>query len=180
VLEPSSGLRMEADRAHALPLAHARDRSYPKHASSLRRPAAFCLMWAPTPGAPSLARLVVGSPLPHLHGDWAHPCRVCTGTRLAAATSAPGPALPSPAQLVAASALAAGRFRCGPVGEARCVQPSGATAQSLRAARCAAHLPTGTPAASPPAPLPPLLLPLTYPIQRMAHRQRRRLTAHFR
>ena len=29
-------------------------------------------------------------PQPHLHRDSAHPCHICTGTRLTAATSAPG------------------------------------------------------------------------------------------
>jgi hypothetical protein len=32
----------------------------------------------------------LGSPLPHLHRDWAHPCHICAGTGLTAATSAPG------------------------------------------------------------------------------------------
>jgi hypothetical protein len=31
----------------------------------------------------------LGSPLPHLHRDWAHPCHICTGTGLTPATSAP-------------------------------------------------------------------------------------------
>ncbi len=38
----------------------------------------------------------LGSPLPHLHRDWAHPCHICTGTRLAPATSAPGLGSPLP------------------------------------------------------------------------------------
>jgi hypothetical protein len=33
----------------------------------------------------------MGSPLPHLRRDWAHPCHICTGTALTPATSAPGP-----------------------------------------------------------------------------------------
>ena len=32
--------------------------------------------------------------LMHLHRDWANPCHICTGTALAAATSAPGPGSP--------------------------------------------------------------------------------------
>ena len=32
----------------------------------------------------------LGSPLPRLRRDWAHPCHACAGTGLAAATSAPG------------------------------------------------------------------------------------------
>ena len=32
----------------------------------------------------------LGSPLPHLHRDWARPCHICTGTGLTAATSSPG------------------------------------------------------------------------------------------
>jgi hypothetical protein len=30
------------------------------------------------------------SPAPRLHWDWAHPCRICTGTGLTPAASAPG------------------------------------------------------------------------------------------
>ena len=40
----------------------------------------------PATSAPGL-----GSPLPHLHWDWAHPCHICTWTGLTPATSAPGP-----------------------------------------------------------------------------------------
>ena len=36
------------------------------------------------------------SPLPHLRRDWAHPCRICTGTALTPATSAPGLGSPLP------------------------------------------------------------------------------------
>ena len=32
----------------------------------------------------------LGSPLPQLHRDWAHPCHICAGTGLAPMTSAPG------------------------------------------------------------------------------------------
>ena len=35
--------------------------------------------------------LGLGSPLPHLRRDWAHPCHICAGTGLSPATSAPGP-----------------------------------------------------------------------------------------
>jgi hypothetical protein len=38
----------------------------------------------------------LGSPRPHLHRDWDHPCRICTGTGLAPATSAPGLGSPLP------------------------------------------------------------------------------------
>jgi hypothetical protein len=34
--------------------------------------------------------LGLGSPLPHLRRDWAHPCHICAGTGLTPATSAPG------------------------------------------------------------------------------------------
>ncbi len=44
----------------------------------------------PTP-APGL-----GSPLPHLRRDWAHPCHICAGTGLTPATSAPGLGPPLP------------------------------------------------------------------------------------
>jgi hypothetical protein len=45
----------------------------------------------PATSAPGL-----GSPLPHLHRDWAHPCHISTGTRPIPATSALGlgPSLP--------------------------------------------------------------------------------------
>jgi hypothetical protein len=46
---------------------------------------------APSPSAPGL-----GSPLPHLHRDWARPCHICTATGLAPATSAPGLGSPLP------------------------------------------------------------------------------------
>jgi hypothetical protein len=39
----------------------------------------------PTTSAPGL-----GSVLPHLHLDWAHPCRTCAGTGLNPTTSTPG------------------------------------------------------------------------------------------
>jgi hypothetical protein len=32
----------------------------------------------------------LGAPLPHLHRDWAHPCHICTETGLTPATSALG------------------------------------------------------------------------------------------
>jgi hypothetical protein len=38
----------------------------------------------------------LGSPRPHLHRDWARPCHICTGTGLAPATSAPGLGSPLP------------------------------------------------------------------------------------
>jgi hypothetical protein len=38
----------------------------------------------------------VGSPLPHLHRDWAHGCPICTRTGLTPATSAPGLGSPLP------------------------------------------------------------------------------------
>jgi hypothetical protein len=38
----------------------------------------------------------LGSPLPHLHRDWAHPCHIFAETGLTPATSAPGPGSPLP------------------------------------------------------------------------------------
>ncbi len=38
----------------------------------------------------------LGSPLPHLHRDWADPCHICTGTGLTPATSALGLGSPLP------------------------------------------------------------------------------------
>ncbi len=62
-------------------------------------------LYAPGPGSrPATSAQGLGSPLPHLHRDWAHPCHVCAGTWLTPchictrtpATSAPGlsPTLP--------------------------------------------------------------------------------------
>jgi hypothetical protein len=48
-----------------------------------------------TPGLPASAP-GLGSPLPHLHRDWARPCHICAGTGLAPATSAPGLGSPLP------------------------------------------------------------------------------------
>jgi hypothetical protein len=44
--------------------------------------------------APSALRL--GSPLPHLRRDWAHPAHICAATGLTPPTSAPEPASPLP------------------------------------------------------------------------------------
>ena len=38
----------------------------------------------------------LGSPLPHLRRDWAHPCHICARTGLTPATSAPGLGSPRP------------------------------------------------------------------------------------
>jgi hypothetical protein len=40
--------------------------------------------------APPTSALGLGSPLPHLHWDWARPSHICTGTGLTPATSSPG------------------------------------------------------------------------------------------
>jgi hypothetical protein len=40
--------------------------------------------------------MACGSPLPHLHRDWAHPFPICTGTGLTPSTSAPGLGSPFP------------------------------------------------------------------------------------
>ncbi len=45
---------------------------------------------------PATSAPVLGSPLPHLRRDWAHPCHICTGTGLAPATSAPRLGAPLP------------------------------------------------------------------------------------
>ncbi len=55
-----------------------------------------CHICAGTGRTLATSALGVGSPLPHLHRDWAHPCHICTGSGLTpahmptAATSAPG------------------------------------------------------------------------------------------
>jgi hypothetical protein len=36
--------------------------------------------WHPTGLTPSTSAPGLGSPLPHLHWDWAHPCHICPGT----------------------------------------------------------------------------------------------------
>ena len=40
--------------------------------------------------AAATSALGLGSPLPHLRRDWAHPCHICAGTGPTPATSAPG------------------------------------------------------------------------------------------
>ena len=47
---------------------------------------------SPRPSGRALICLSVSTSqtMPHLHWDWAHPCRVCTGARLTPAASAPG------------------------------------------------------------------------------------------
>jgi hypothetical protein len=46
--------------------------------------------------APARSAPALGSPLPHLHLDWARPCQICTWTGLAPATSGPGLGSPQP------------------------------------------------------------------------------------
>ena len=55
---------------------------------------------------PSTSAPGLGSPLPHLHCDWAHPCHVCAGTGLTPATSAPGLGFAGPLPAPSARALA--------------------------------------------------------------------------
>jgi hypothetical protein len=60
---------------------------------SLARTAQLWRRWLRRDWAHPLAAtsaLGLGSPLPHLHWDWARRCHICIGTGLAAATSAPG------------------------------------------------------------------------------------------
>jgi hypothetical protein len=45
---------------------------------------------------PSTSTIGLGSPLPHLLRDWAHPCHICSRTRLDPTTSAPGLGSPLP------------------------------------------------------------------------------------
>ena len=51
----------------------------------------FGLAWLGMLCSPNL-----GSPLPHLNEDWAHPCHICTRTALTPAASAPGLRSPLP------------------------------------------------------------------------------------
>jgi hypothetical protein len=74
---------------------------------------------------------------PHLRRDWAHPCRICTGTGLNCATSAPGRLIPAnlhrdwahPCHICARTGLAPATSAPG-VTEAR--QPGGAGARGER------------------------------------------------
>jgi hypothetical protein len=58
--------------------------------SRRRRPSAAYDAAGRAPKHARPRRFCRGSPLPHLHRDWAHPCHICTGTGLTPATSAPG------------------------------------------------------------------------------------------
>ena len=67
-------------------------RDFCGRASASARPDGPAIAAAPTPslagwavrvvGAGSAVLNLHGSPLPHLHRGWAHPCQVCTGTGL--------------------------------------------------------------------------------------------------
>ncbi len=79
----------------------------------------------------------LGSPLPHLHRDWARPCHICTGTGLAPATSAP-PTFSRSGLTPAASAPALGLRRA-----ARSGAVWGVSAHSVsRIGSCSSMLPT--------------------------------------
>ncbi len=56
-------------------------------------PSYTCIGTGLTPATPAPG---LGSPLPHLHRDWAHPSHICAGTGLPPATSAPGLGSPLP------------------------------------------------------------------------------------
>ena len=73
--------------------------SLPLSAGTGLPPLATCAGTGQTPGTsapglcsrdPATSVLDLGSPLPHLHRDWAHPCCIRTRTVLTPATSAPG------------------------------------------------------------------------------------------
>ncbi len=55
-----------------------------------------CTHGAPVRGTPATSAPGLGSRLPHLLRDWAHPCHICSGTGLAPPTSAPGLGPPLP------------------------------------------------------------------------------------
>ena len=76
-----------AQKARSAPTGRARERTGARSASGLRTTGTASRAGAQrrcprTTSAPGL-----GSPLPHLHRDWARPCHICTGT----GTSAQGP-----------------------------------------------------------------------------------------
>ena len=52
-------------------------------------PADGCRICAGTGLTPATSAPELGSPLPHLRRDWAHPCHICAGTGRTPATSAP-------------------------------------------------------------------------------------------
>ena len=58
-----------------------------------------CHICAGTGLTPATSAPGLGSPLPRLHRDWAHPAHIGTGTGLSPATSAPGPGSPRPTHL---------------------------------------------------------------------------------
>ena len=53
-----------------------------------------CHICAGTGLTPATSASGLGSPLPRLHRDWAHPAHIGTGTGLSPGTSAPGPGSP--------------------------------------------------------------------------------------
>jgi hypothetical protein len=54
-----------------------------------------CHICAGTGRTPATSAPGLGSPLPHLHRDWAHPCHICTGTgRPGTCTRTPPPLVP--------------------------------------------------------------------------------------
>ncbi len=55
-----------------------------------------CHTSAGTGFTPATSPRGLGSPLPHLHRDWAHPCHICTRTGLTPASFAPGLGSPLP------------------------------------------------------------------------------------
>ena len=182
MLEPSSGLRMEADCTHALLLAHASCRQVISEACKLAAPSrcllldvganAGCAFSRSAGGglASSTSARGLGSPLSRLHWDSPRRCHVCTR---------PGSALSS-------SAGGCERAGCGPFPVWACWGGKVRAAfwrycpKSSSSSMCGpfAHWhPRRFPSCSPPSPPAPSHIPdRTYG----AYRQRRRLTAHFR
>ena len=84
-----------AHRAHREPSRSRRSLARPlPSAEPTCAPICFCGVaqhcTAPHSARRSTSAPGLGSRLPHLYRDWAHPCHICTGTGLIPATSAPG------------------------------------------------------------------------------------------
>ncbi len=85
-LQVSDVLYILRDVATGLSVVHAHKARPPHRVFTCTWQCAF----AGTGPTPATSAPGLGSPLPRLHLDWAHPCHICTGNGLTPATSAPG------------------------------------------------------------------------------------------
>jgi hypothetical protein len=132
----------------------ARTRSFMEHLSALSRSGVRAVR--PIGSARATSAPGLGSPLPHLRQDWAHPCHICAGTGLTHATSAPGlgsaAATSAPGLGSAAATSAPGLGSPMPHLRRDWAHPCHICA-GTRLGRC--HIFTGTPWRSAPRPHPP-------------------------